>query len=290
MKHYSIIISTISAAIMLSICRIQPKSINIYDAQNLENLEITIESNRGLNKGNLRMYVSNNGITPYNIAIVPGTFFESGKSELQNQLVMESKTLMSSSNSLDSVYLSGFCTEASDHAPGSGNPYSLARLDTSKYNRLVEFVVKNNIADSRGPIQHAIWSISDGKSVSSICPKRDSIVRQLRTLVCEVTGQEDVWYDVERKISVINGREIIAEPLEVSGNIKMENDKKMEVRGILINEQEEIIWSYPDPIKLPEGNIEFWFKLTVKNWPEGDYRISYLKNSSDTIHQQTFTL
>lgn len=84
-------------------------------------------------------------------------------------------------------------------------------------------------------------------------------------------------------------RRILSNPLAVMGEIKISLDKPMKVKGIVIDENGEEVWAYPDLIQFPDGDVEFWFNLAVENWEEGKYYIVY-SSKGETLLKQEFSI
>jgi hypothetical protein len=125
--------------------------------------------------------------------------------------------------------------------------------------------------------------------VSSIYNPEIEAADELRKLCCDLTKQEDVWYNTEREINIDQWDYIQSAPMTVNGKLKMELDAPLEVDVKLNNQENETVWQRPSKMKLPKGKFETSFELTVEGWPHGDYEVVY-HAESDTLLMVEFTL
>ncbi len=249
-----------------------------------------VYASAGLGENNMRLELNNLNSTSLSIVVEAGTLFTAEDSELQNMLIAKPLVIKLAPSSKEVINITAFCTEVQDYCPSEGDVYYIDHTKDRQLIKLIEFIAQNPKAYSnRSVLQSAIWSVTDENNVSTIYEEGSQETEELRSYVCILTGQEDVWYNVIQDITVNEQGRIVSEPLEVNGEINIHNPKEVAIRSFLVNQRGEIVWEYPDKILLPAGNIEYWFKLKVENWERGNYTI-YYASKTDTLLAQEFSL
>jgi hypothetical protein len=146
--------------------------------------------------------------------------------------------------------------------------------------------MKGNTYDSE-IIQDAIWAVTDGESVAAINMQNDK-EKSLREFICEVTGQENVWYELDRNYEETTSREIIPVTKEVFGNIAYEVRQTGKVVLQVAKVDGHVIRELGGGMPISRtGSYEFHFSMKVQGWEEGTYFVQ-LKIGESIFHKVAF--
>jgi len=291
MRHKTIVVPLILSTILVLYAFTGTKLITLPDAIKEQKISVEILSLGGHEGDCISLEVTNLSRKPFKMQVVRGTLFTPANAGDQNIVVAVSQVLSLNGAATQQFDVEGYCIEADDRCPRNGSSFTMSRIENVKLDSLLRYISsKPKLFHNQDLMQAAIWTVTDGNSVSSVYdPHNDVAVQDLRSFICDLTKQEDVWYNTKRETFVNAQRIIVSAPIEVTGNIALNSPTPVTMCGVVIKENGDEMWAFPNSIPLPQGKVKFKFKLEVDNWAQGNYFIVYT-SKTDTLLKQGFSI
>lgn len=257
---------------------------SIHDLVNSGSIKCIPLTNGGYNTGSITLKISNTG-RGQRVLIPLGTRFKSALGEEQDLVVPEDLIVAVPRNGDKEVKLDAYCVQQSNLSPGEGQTFTLGKEKDEKLLKVLNFMKGKGHDPS--VIQEAVWAVTDGASVAGISMQNDS-EKALREFVCNVTGQKNVWYDLDREYQETETREIVPETREVSGNIAYEVNETGNVVMQVTKEDGTVIRELGGGMPIANvGSYKFRFNMKVQGWERGVYFVQ-LKLEDDVFHKVAF--
>ncbi|CAG5078354.1 hypothetical protein [Parvicella tangerina] len=263
-----------------------PKEITLQEAMANNLVEVSIESVGGYSGKCVALHVNSDSRKKFNLIVEPGDLFISEFDENQNILVVEEQVL-AMEDVEDDFRIEGFCCEAHDSSPGEGDGFTLTKVKNEKLAKLANYISGKGVdLDNK---QSAIWAVSDGNSVSDIYPTNKAS-KPLRKYVCELTGQKDVWFNTKKNYHVTESRQIVSEPVLITGEVKYDVKEPGKVYCSVYDSEGNVMLELVKGTQIPyAADLSFEFQGKVKGWDEGDYFVKVFLDEKE-IHSQKFTV
>lgn len=267
-------------------CLEAPKELSLQDALNQNLVSISLESEGGYSGKCVAIHVTSNSSKKYNLVLKPGDLFISELDDNQNILVVEEQVL-AMQECEDDFRVEGFCCEAHDSSPGEGDGFTLTKIKDEKLLDLANYISGKGVdTDNK---QSAIWAVSDGYSVSDIYPVNDAS-KGLREFVCNLTNQDDVWFNTKKNYHITEARQIVAEPVLITGKVEYKVEKPGMLHCFVVDADGNEMIRMGNGSKVPyAANLSFEFQGKVKGWDPGDYYVKVLLDDKE-IHSQKFSV
>lgn len=257
---------------------------NIHDLVKTNSIKCTPLTNGGYNTGSITLKISNLG-SGQRVLIPLGTRFKSALGEEQDLVVPEDIIVAVPRNGEKEVKIDAYCVQQSNLSPGEGQTFSLAIEQDEKLLKVLNFMKGKGHEPSI--IQEAIWAVTDGENVAGISMQNDN-EKALREFVCDITGQENVWYDLDRDYQETETREIVTETKQVSGNIAYEVNETGDVVMQVTKEDGTVIRELGGGMPIANvGSYKFRFNMKVQGWERGVYFVQ-LKLEDNVFHKVAF--
>lgn len=263
-----------------------PKEITLQDAIDQNLIEVSLESLGDYSGKCVALSVSSNSAKKFNLIVEPGDLFISEFDENQNILVVEEQVL-AMEDKQDDFRIEGFCCEAHDSSPGEGDGFTYTKTSDPSLVKLASYIDGKGIDEDNK--QSAIWAVSDGESVSDIYPD-DEPSKELRKYVCDLTNQEDVWFNTKKNYEVTEDRRIIAQPILITGKVEYTVEKPGMLYCSVVDAEGNEIMKMGNGSKIPyAADLSFEFEGRVQGWSEGDYYVKVRLDDKE-IHSQKFSV
>lgn len=238
----------------------------------------------------LSLRISNLSAERISVVCGPGLLLEPEDPDFQNMLMTEPLIVQLPARSEKSLIVKVYCTEVDDRFPTEDLSYRLSAAVDEQLLSLAKYIHERPALHAlESTIQSAVWAVSDEYGLSHIYHDEVNEVEDLRTFCSDLTGIEDVWYDMETDYSVNEEGMLVSEPLTIKGELTLTTKIQMKVQTFLVNEKGEEVWSPDRTLTVPKGEVGLWFELTVENWPVGTYTVLY-KSGARTVLAQEFRI
>lgn len=179
----------------------------------------------------------------------------------------------------------GFCTELHDHGSKAESTFQLGVTKNEKLRNILGFMDSLKITDN-STVQHAIWSVTDNNPIGYIGLDDTLKERLLRERLCAITGQPMPWYETEAEIEQTPELEFVILSKTVEGELSFYSKDAVNMQGFVKDSTGAIVWTNPNKIIGPHGNVTFWYKLTVEGWDPGKYNVVYVDRGKEIINQE----
>ena len=218
------------------------------------------------------------------IRIPAGTLFKSLEESEQNIIVLEEQIVALNDTT---IFVKGFCSQKKNSVLKKESLLAIKKNENELLDKLITFIAEKPYTDEA--LQSAVWVITNGASVATIVAYKSYENKKLREFICELTGQENVWYDYERDLSVDSDMQIVSTPVSVSGKVEYTVPGKGKIRFSILSEDGNIL-SKGIERELPgKGDYTFDFKAEVTGWSIGKYLVAVLIND-EVIYQKGFEI
>ena len=239
-----------------------------------------ILTNGGYNESSIKLKLINSG-KGRRVLIPAGTRFTSSLSEEQDLVIPEDLIVALPRNTDKEYNVDAYCVQQSNLSPSEGESFGLSKETDQDLLKVLNFMSGKEFETDI--IQDAIWSVTDGSSIASI-DRSNPKCEELRKYLSEITGQEDVWYDLDRDHYANESREIVAETKEVSGNIAYEATQTGSVKMQVTTEEGRVIRELGGGMPISRlGKYKFRFSMKVQGWDQGVYFVQ-LKLGDNVFH------
>lgn len=248
-------------------------------------LKINVSSLGGYSGQCLEAEIRNMSGKHCNVLIEAGSVFNPEDPEMQDILVVKDETIPLDKNNIKKIKLTGFCCKAHNKAPSQGTVFKMGVLKNAKLAELAHFLSKNKF--SANVMQSAVWSVSDGESISHIYDENAADVKTLREEVCKLTGQKNVWQNTSVVRHTNDNGYIETAPVKISGEITVKIEKPAALFQGVYKENGEPAW---EPHKVADisqtGTMTYQFKLQVKGWDKGKYYVKVTSAGNELLKQE----
>jgi len=286
-----IILIIIGAFPSLSFISSDTKILNIYQILKDPNYAISLKSNGDYSGNSVLLDVISKNNKPINLLVPAGTLFYPSNEEEQTLITPRDKMIAINKNSMLNIELHGFCSEANDRSPKSGNEFKVGNSKDEKLTQLLQFF-KEYKGISRQTVQEAIWCVTDNESISNVYSDDPILDKKLKQKLSEITGQKIPWHTNKRKIEVDDSGNIIARSVQVTGEVTFSTTKKTTVKSKVINESGEVVFPNNNDFEIPKAlkDIKLDFKIRVNGWEQGKYYVVYYTGEGSTILKKEFII
>lgn len=283
----TILISSLSVAGVILFLSFVPteKRLTIDEAVKAKQVNAVVTS-KGDHSGNcMSIQVKNNLKEKVTLVISPGTLFKAKDESEQDIFVVKEQVIALAPSQSKVIDASGFCCQRSDRSPDEGSGFTVSKTTNEKLQKLADHINANNYPPES--YQSAVWSVSDGKPVTNIYAADPEAVKPLREFVCQLTGQKNEWYTTEQKYEVTPTREIVAEPVKVTGKLQYQSTQGDQITAELWGPDNTKMFDLGKPMPAQRtGLLIYGFNLTVQGFPKGKYKVFIYGNRKELLKQE----
>lgn len=223
--------------------------------------------------------------TNYKIIIPLGTLFYPHDPGQQTLITIDQQYVLLQPKSAISENINAYCSEHSDRSPGTGTNFTIGKNKNPKFDSLFVFLKNRKINSSQ---QDIVWAISDNSPISSIGNDSKNL-RDLRRYLCKITGQEEVDYSVLQQTTVNDQGYITHRALMMKGFLTFKVNETKWIHQEVYDENGKLKFKSKQAFEIPEGESDYTFNISVKNWEPGNYKLK-LKNASELVEEYSFKI
>jgi hypothetical protein len=230
--------------------------------------------------------MKNNTEDPLCFYLEPGRRMVSDDSTLQDILIVKRKNIRLPPGGFASVTGYGYCCESSMHSPSANAGYGRSFMEGPGMVRLANVISENDFPSSAE--QAAVWVLSNGHSIASVCDADMKKVELLRKTLAEIQHIELPWYSItyeKDSAMLFSGRH-----LNVSGEVPYYIKNNCTVSISVRNQNNSFVKRINKGTPHNPGDYTFYLDLDVKGWPKGKYAVCVMEDQSNLITKRTFEL
>lgn len=257
--------------------------IDIHEAIAQNKLKVEAISTGTYNGYSIDLKLISSKLGQQPVKIPAGTHFITKNETEQDIFVVEDQVL--ALNGKGSQQIKGFCSQATNRSPEKGSGFDITMTKNQELQKLADYINKQKIKSDH---QEAVWAVSDRYGVSSIYTD-ESEAQKLRKFICDLTGQENVWYNTKNNYALSENRTIEITPVEISGMIEFVLEEPATLIYILYRDDEELFKYGGERVFDQKGEYTFNFNLSVKSFRKGDYAFKVIKQG-EVVHEQGFVI
>lgn len=231
----------------------------------------------------IKLQLENNTIRPFQLFIPAGTLFHPSDQGEQTLITVEQQfiSLAPSSNKVENIH--AYCSEHSDKCPSGGSYFTIGTNKNPKFDSLFVFLKNKSLPSSQ---QDIVWAIADNTPVSNIAMDSKSL-REIRSFLCKLTGQEEVNYSMDMATSINKQGFIEQKPIQLKGFVNFDVPDSKWIHQEVYDENGKLKFKSNQAFEIPKGTSDYTFNIGVKNWNSGKY-ILKLKAGSEVIETYPF--
>lgn len=223
--------------------------------------------------------------TNYKITIPLGTLFYPHDPGQQTLITIDQQYVFLQPKDAKSETINAYCSEHSDKSPGTSTNFTIGMNKNPKFDSLFAFLKNRRISSSQ---QDIVWAISDNSPISSIGNDSKNL-RDLRRYLCKITGQEEVDYSVLQQTTVNDQGYITHKALMLKGFLTFNVNETKWIHQEVYDENGKLKFKSKQAFEIPEGESDYSFHISVKNWEPGNYKLK-LKNASELVEEYSFKI
>lgn len=205
---------------------------------------------------------------------------------MQDIIILRSELITLAPGSFKSKKLYGFCCRSDLASPRAGIKFRPGPIDQEHLVNLSKFI-QNGTYDS-GDVQSAVWVISNGHTMASICGQKEEPASKLKLWLSETINKPLPWYCIQYDLqdtSVFQNKH-----LRVSGDLTFRvlhySTVTIQVRsakGLLMQTvQRQPVYS--------SGEYIYPLDIDIKGWPKGQYEIFVFEDGNRLPVMRYFNL
>ncbi len=253
-------------------------------AQNKVQATMPAFGTEGYSKG-LRVDVKNISGKNLKLIMPKGTIFIPDNGGEQTLITNGDEAFALNAGQTKQIVRPGFCTEYHDHGSKAESTFKLGMTKNEKLKNILGFMDSLKIVDEDA-VQHSIWCVTDNNPVGYIGLEDTTKERKLRERLCALTGQKMPWYETEAEIEQTPEQEYVILSKTVEGELSFYSKDAVNMQGFVKDSTGKVVWTNPNKIVGPHGNVTFWYKLTVEGWEAGKYHVVYIDRGKEIINQE----
>jgi hypothetical protein len=223
-----------------------------------------------LGKKQLKIRIKNlNKRKDFKVHFKTGLQFASQDTSLQDQIIVQGRSVLVRAAKSVSPTFTSYCTQASNISPGSGSVFSLKKEADGKLMELASFLSKKRDMDYM--IQQAVWVVSDEHDLRGLHHEDSREALEIQEFVSKLTGKPLPEYTIRYKEALEGQQAFTREAVMVVGlhRYQLAEDGYFSCR--IYNEAGELVQEVFENMLQKKGNVRFNFKLKAWNLPKGKY-------------------
>lgn len=255
----------------------ETKTVSLQEALRQKRITARFVSTGKYAGASITCKLTNLTAAPVRIHMPAGTFFTPEDSGEQSLLLPQEKMITLAPKAATEQVIDGFCTEASDRCPGAGSKFSLAAQTIPKMQELTDFMKAKKYPQQ--VLQDAIWTLTDKHAVSNVYADGVAGIKELRTKLCQLTGQKETWYNSPQQHTVDASGNIRQETVAINGQLSFTCNKGAKVHEEVHNSAGKVLFKMKDTAIVYSGNVDFEFKIRVTGWEKGTYTVKVMEGT-----------
>lgn len=213
------------------------------------------------------------------IIIEAGRKLDSEKEDEQDIMIMKPTLFALSKKEKKETVLNGYCCQATNHSPTSNSNFKVGKMGDSSFVRLSKVIAKKQY--SKSDIQNAVWCLSNNYPVSNVSKS----LTDLREFLAVEKGVPDPWYQTEMVVPD-DGRITNNQVSKIYGNMTyfLRNDCALTIQ--LLDRNGHLIQTFSSNKLLQRGTYDYWFELSVTNFPKGKYFVRVMGDTQEVMKKE----
>lgn len=257
--------------------------INLNDAIQKGFIQCKSTSSGGFSGKCVSLSLRNNTLSSYKIKIPMGTLFHPDDSGQQTLITLDQQFISLNPSVTITEGISVYCSEHSDRSPNMSTNFTIGNNKNPKFDSLFTFLKNKSVSSSQ---QAIVWAISDNSPVSSISSD-SKILREIRSFLFKITGQEEVSYSVDMLTFSDEDGFISETPIQLKGFIVFTSEKRKWIHQEVYDENGKLKFKSEQAFEIPKGESDYSFNIGLKNWKKGSYTLK-LKEGSEVVELYKF--
>ncbi len=221
-----------------------------------------------------------------NVVLEPGRRLVSSDSTFQDILIVKKRVVLVNKGEKENIKGYGFCCQSSNASPCVDAVFGIGQMASDSLVKLSKIINQNDFPSSA--VQHAIWVISDGHSLSSVYDANKKSLRILQETLAEIMDVEIPWYSltyVQDTAQVFSDR-----PKTIYGDFEYYIKNNSVITINIRNQRGEVVKTLIKQKPENRGLYTYSLSLNVVNWPKGIYEIYVYTDFGQTILKKEFEL
>lgn len=157
--------------------------VKLADAISKHQITVEVIGNGGYNGKSLNMKATNKTNYPLEIEVEAGSVFASADESVQDLMITQSETFALKPRASHTANLFTMCIQSHNMSPSLGDLFTYGRKANGDLLELAKLIDENDYQNSTA--QSAVWSITDGGSITDIYGSDTAMVRTLAELISQ---------------------------------------------------------------------------------------------------------
>lgn len=234
----------------------------------------------------VELKLQNRNSDTLHVWIEPARILQCEDERMQDIVILKSELITLAPGSFKSKKLYGFCCRSSLASPEAGVRFRPGLVDREHLANLSKFI-DNGTYDS-ADIQSAVWVISNGHSIASICSKEETAGSKLKFWLSKTLNKPLPWYCIHYDLqdtSVFQNRH-----LRVTGNLAFRVIHYSTITIQVRSKEGRILEYIQNNASCNAGEYDFPVDINVQNWPKGNYEIVVFSDGNRINKPMLFSL
>lgn len=281
-----IVILALIVSLLASFSKNSSQNLSIFEAIKNKQVQFSAVSNGSHSGSSITIKIEK--LKNIKSIIIPsGTRFKSEFDDDQDLITVDDEIIVLNSKSSNHT-IDGFCVQRENRSPSVESHFTIVKESNENLIKIANYL--NNKSFDEDVKQTALWCVSNNADVSGIYHSGNKEVEKLRSYVCSLTGQENVWYNTNPNYTIDEERNIIQETTKVEGLIAYDVTRTGSMRMEVCKENGEVIRTLGGSTPISNlGTYRFNFSIKVKGWDSGTYSVR-LKINDTVFHQEDFEI
>lgn len=261
-------------------------SLTIQECLDSNFIKTNVKSLGGFQEECIFLSIENITDKDLNVILEPGRRLVSDDSTIQDILIVKKVIVLVSVGEKKKINGYGFCCQASFGGPFKDAVYSIGRMASENLVKLANIINENDFPTSA--VQHAIWVISDGHTLSSVYDANSDTLRFLHESLAEILDIEIPWYYltyVQDTARLFSDR-----PKTIYGKFDYYIKNNSIITINIRNFRGEVVKTLIEQKPKNPGTYTYHLNLNVVNFPKGNYEIYVYTDYGQTIVKKEFEL
>jgi hypothetical protein len=213
------------------------------------------------------------------VVVEAGRKLDSQKEDEQDIMIMKPTIMAFAKKQQKKSLLNGYCCQATNHAPSINSKFEVGKMADSSFVRLSKVLAKKQYGKS--DIQNAVWCLSNNYPVSNVSKS----LTDLREFLAVEKGIPDPWYQTEMVVPE-DGRITNNQVSKIYGNMTyfLRNDCALTIQ--LLDHNGHLIQTFSSNKLLQRGTYDYWFELSVTNFPKGKYFVRVMGDTQEVMKKE----
>ncbi len=243
---------------------------SVQDAAEKKLINLSIQSKGGYTGPVISMTIGSLVNDTLILKVEAGRRLDSQDNTQQDILVTKSESFMLAGCQQKTYTVFGMCCQRHNHAPSLNAAYKVGKMADPKLVKMASFIDKYHYSNDYGA-QHAVWVVSDGELMASICSENEIVTDNLRDCAGNITGQAVPHYSIIYYNKTATN--LLGDLLKIEGHLRYTLDVPGKITIGVYNNEERMVQLIQQDQPQQEGQYNYFYTFDAKNLPHGKYFI-----------------